>query len=1076
MLARTGALLLALLLSSPAAAAGPNYCTGSPRALAAWSFESGALTTDSCGATPQTLTTNNGVTADTTNFQWGLASGQFTLSESDNTFCNNCTATFQGLSGQNARSTVCAWVRSSVADGNGHTFFRVGRFASNNDGLSLAINGSNQFRVQAQGWTSANNCTGATVTTATDTAATVSANTWYYICGVYDGAALVLYKNGAQVASAAKTDGLCDSAFGDEISIGSSRNSANAATGFWDGQLDQVAAFGVALTAGQVCDIYRYDIDGTHADRGGCTGSGAQATPTATTAATATATATAGTPTPTRTPTPTVTATSGAPQPTPTPGAVWMIGDFTICNGQDPCPTAVDDTTCGVVTATTGHPCNTLVYWNRHRQPFVSAGDHIRIAAGTYTESDNPQGFYNGILLEDANLTIEGRTVDDAPVTSPVAILDGSGLAWDGGAGMQGHALRIKNGSVHIGTLTINGLQWQDYPAGDWAVHLAANSSQTARVIVRNSAAYNNTGLGLSLGGDITNGAIISGAWRCAPDCDQGGATLATGQRCDIVNGQNLGTARQSLCTGCELSAPYGCKNVNADCAQIGRRMQNVEITNFTASYNKGVFGGVSLGCLDGGTLTNVTAHDNCNLADCGNCAPSATGCDDHDGIQYAGAINVTARNLTAYRNGEDGLDFGGHPSCMSYNNVVDGFDVHDHYGGNDFKNAGSCDTTWRNGFSYGAGGGYECYSCASGNTIENVTIVKGASNVLTFSQNCYAQTLRNNVFLCNRSSGGNQAACINFDRGSTSAGNQSVFDYNVVANLGSGNAINEDLWNGKCGDSENLCQDESVPCLNGVPTCTSSPCWTSQYGTVTYNDGQLAAWQTAAWFGSTTSDHDKWNVSPTFRGSGGPDGYHLASNDSTAKNAGLCVAGNTADYDTEGRPDASGFCDIGADELNGGPTPTPTTTGTPAPGTATPTVTPTATATATATATVTSTPPVTPTPTVTPTRSPTPTTTPTVTATPTLTVTPTPTRTATPTTTPLPVTTPTATATPALPTATPTATGTSATVTPTPTVTVTPTPTVSPTPQGSTCLTTEKQLQQKLLNFSQQLTKELCR
>jgi hypothetical protein len=120
--------------------------------------------------------------------------------------------------------------------------------------------------------------------------------------------------------------------------------------------------------------------------------------------------------------------------------------------------------------------------------------------------------------------------------------------------------------------------------------------------------------------------------------------------------------------------------------------------------------------------------------------------------------------------------------------------------------------------------------------------------------------------------------------------------------------------------------------------------------------------------------------------------------------------------------------------------------------------------ATPTPTVTVTPTPP-------TPTRTPTPTVTVTVTPTPTL--------------TPLPTATPTATVTPALPTATvsatPTVTATptftpgGGVATPTATATATPTPTVTPTPAGRTCLVSQKQIQQKIVDLSIAASKEIC-
>jgi hypothetical protein len=98
---------LGLLVASRVDAAGPNYCTGAIRATMVQSFENGAIGTDSCGAVPQTFT-NTGVTGDTTNYTWGLQSGDFERTESDYLRCTSATCAALDVGGVNQQFSICA--------------------------------------------------------------------------------------------------------------------------------------------------------------------------------------------------------------------------------------------------------------------------------------------------------------------------------------------------------------------------------------------------------------------------------------------------------------------------------------------------------------------------------------------------------------------------------------------------------------------------------------------------------------------------------------------------------------------------------------------------------------------------------------------------------------------------------------------------------------------------------------------------------------------------------------------------------------------------------------------------------
>lgn len=134
--------------------------------------------------------------------------------------------------------------------------------------------------------------------------ATITTNTTHHVVEVYDGTTLRLYKDGAQVASAA-TAHPCSSA-GVSVLIGH-----DIGTNIYRGVLDEVAIYGAALTAAQVSAHYANGIDPTTAP----TTTTTTAAPTTTTTAAPTTTTTAA-PTTTTTAAPTTTTTAAGPMVT----------------------------------------------------------------------------------------------------------------------------------------------------------------------------------------------------------------------------------------------------------------------------------------------------------------------------------------------------------------------------------------------------------------------------------------------------------------------------------------------------------------------------------------------------------------------------------------------------------------------------------------------------------------------------------------------------------------------------------------------------------------------------------------
>ncbi len=922
---------LALLLTlATQAHGGIDYRSS---AVACYDFEGSAFGEDSCGANDFT---NVGVTGEGTLPPWNSQWGDFESTQLDSMTCTDAACPGLDIFGASAELTVCTWVKFESTPG-AMTIYSKGSEASFARSFTMEVqSGTNLIRARVAG----SGCTGTYDTTVTDVTA-ITAGLEAHVCATVSTSAITLYVNGVSVASASHTLGLCNAS---GPAIWGARDSGSPQN--LDAKLDEAFVSARAFSAVEICDVYRTGLDGTHALReSSCTGTGP--TPTATKTATPTVS-----PTPTgSTPTPTATSTPA--------GDIFYVGAFT---GSTP----LDDADCGTGKGAhpSGHPCASLNYWNGNRRSALGAGDVVRIAPGTYLKSDNPTpGNQNCIVAAAAGVTYEGRAANDTALGAyGSVVIDGTGLPHDAASGeCQGHAFRRSSSGTSISNTTLRDLVFTNYAATDYAMELCSTSGATCdNLTLERVRVTDNEGMGIIVGAGST------GTWTCAADCTNAGAS------CGVS-----GTGVQSLCTGCDdgpaPSAPYGCKNNDADCAATVRKTTNVTITGSEIDHNRGAFGGIAFNCMDGGELATSAVHDNCNLADCADCVPLGAGCDDHDGVQMAGGINLHIHHNDIYLNGEEGIDIGGHPAPKSRDNLITHNWVRDHFGGANTKDSGGTNNVISNNLITGGGAGYTCYSCAAHNTLSHNTFLLDSKPCLELVGNCYDYTIENNICVSTRSSGAaNSGALVTCDHASCGGANSTLLRNNVFQNLGTGALIREDRYGGKCGDNENLCQNEAIPCTLGSPTCTSDTCQDPGHSPFTYDDSNagLAAVQTADWFTDGTMVNDKVNQTPAFVALSpvSEANAHLQSSDTVARNAGVCTDIAT-DYDGDARP-WEGQCDIGFDEVvPGGATPTPTATPT-----RTPTPTPTATKTATPTVTATST-----------------------NATPTRTATPTPTRTPTP-------------------------------------------------------------------------------
>lgn len=1035
----TRLLLAALLLVIAAPAHAVNYCTSAPRAVAAYSFESGAEGTDTCGATPQNMT-NSGVSTEGTSPPWGSSWGLFTAAELDTMTCADATCTALEISGSTAKQTVCVWVRVPSLPGAMSIYTKGGEATGQRSSTLEIAGGTNTFRARVAG-----NACPTTYDTTTTYATAVVANTEYHVCSVVNDTHLQLVINAALAQEVALTTaGICNSPYGARIGT---RESGSLQ--YFNGKMDELAIWNSALSLPQICDICRKGIDGAHADRtcGSCTeSSGATPTPTVTVTATPTITAT---PTVTVTPTPTVTVTQTAgpdatatPTPTvtstPTPtvtstpagnAKTYYIGTgWTACAGG-----CLNDADCG--TSAT-NACATVEYWTKNRMGVLQDGDTVRIAPGTYTDTLDANCF----IINRQNLTIEGRTADDGPINQAGCDPRSGGCTWPvilNGANMpnnvnpcQAHAVLANNGQ-NVSGLTLRDIRFTAYvPNNDCTVCLdyITNNAGSGIKFERLQVDHSNGAVGI--------GHVEGGQWRC--HASSTGGVRAPGADCRPGSPPSGTDELHTLCGTCDASLNgHCCVNTDHDCASVGRDIDGFAVTDSWFHHLTGIYGGLVMGCSTNGLVERVLIHDICTQEDCAtHCAVRCTqdsdcnpagcneqynlcnGCDDHDGLQGVGLTNSIIRDVEIYATGEDNIDLGGHPAGKTYNLLLDRIYARNAHGGNNYKTSGSSFITIQNSASSGPGKFLEQYACVQGIKLYNNTMWHDSGGVIKFYQYCKDCEVKNNIIRGNKADGNEQNTIVFVDRATASAGNMEWHN-NVLVNAASGgNALYADKGAGKCAAHQNLCQDPNIVCPLGSPTCTASDCWTLPFSPGPFNDtsgsGGLADLQ-SIWPGNW-GVNDLWGTAPTIVNASSLTiaNMHLSPSDTRAKDAGLVIASVTADVDGNTRPQGSAY-DIGFDEL-GGATPTPVPTSTAATPTATPSVTP------TPTVTVTPTPTVTATPTPTPTRTATPT--PTVTATPTVTRTPTPTVTVT--------------ETPGL--------GATATATPTPTVTVTVTPTATPT------------------------------
>jgi hypothetical protein len=579
-------------------------------------------------------------------------------------------------------------------------------------------------------------------------------------------------------------------------------------------------------------------------------------------------------------------------QATAAQAATYYIGAFA---GSTP----ADTPSCG----TRSNPCATLYYFMKNRKSSFQPGDTLRLAPGIYRNntSDIANGgtTHNCILLDSTfkNSVIEGRTAADGVLDDHESVvIDGLNSSSDGYEGANpcsGSLVKPTSRSNLCQATTMTAAQ--DYSG----------------VTIRDMKFQNSQALGSYGGATIV---------LCAP-------------RAGAANGPNGVTLERIRVTGglgggieiSENDASY----TDANCASRGRALKNISIIDSEIDHEKGGGGmaGIFIGCSDGVTIRRSSVHDQCNLADCSQCGVFVplddARCDDHDGINGGGGINVQITDTEVYNVGEDGIDVGGHPSGKSHDWLIERSSVYNSANAN-YKASGSQNVTIRNSFAWGRGDGFTTYGCARNVKLHNNTFWMQQRPVMSWNYLTNSE-FKNNVFV--RVGTANDTAVF-IDQASTNSTN--VWQNNIVHNT-SGSAFGEyngneayiplcDGWNaGRTTYDES--QDCSIgynpppiPCPAGV---TASP-WilASDEGALTIFRYSGAAGQ---WFGAGTGQGDRWGASPIFAQNPlvtpSVANLHLASLDVIARDAAQpLISFFATDYDNDPRPQGSAW-DIGADE-----------------------------------------------------------------------------------------------------------------------------------------------------------------
>jgi hypothetical protein len=184
-------------------------------------------------------------------------SRDFETSDEDMLWISDASCGGLDINGSSALITVCAWVRLESAPSGGSYMWIASKHGDDGYrqyGLTVYdASGTTRARFIVSNDGSA---TGSSISTSG-----LSTATWYHLCGVYDDTNTEIWVDGSREAY----DSFAASTIynsGTRFEIGARDTTGSSSTAYFDGLIDEVIVFNIALNSTQINEIKDYGISG----------------------------------------------------------------------------------------------------------------------------------------------------------------------------------------------------------------------------------------------------------------------------------------------------------------------------------------------------------------------------------------------------------------------------------------------------------------------------------------------------------------------------------------------------------------------------------------------------------------------------------------------------------------------------------------------------------------------------------------------------------------------------------------------------------------------------------------------